>query len=243
MIKYLVMGLTLLPAVAGARSVVDSNSTCAQTGDCDFNDLGHIIDTTAEYAMLFTVTAAVAMFIFAGFLYVTAQGNTAQIKRATRIFRNVLIGFVIILGAVLLVKEMLVQIINPSEFKVEKCNRRYTMIKTINNLKIFFLLIVSFIPLSTEARSVNFHFKNPTRFNSVQELLAEFLAWIVNLGTVAVVLAFVYVGYQFVAAKGNPDAIKTAKISFMWTVIGTLVLLGAFVLREVITNTITTVTS
>lgn len=115
-----------------------------------------------------------------------------------------------------------------------------------NNLKKIITPVLLFlIPVFSEATTNpntnpnTISFPNTAGASSVQELLAKFLAWIVNVGTVAVVLAFIYTGFQFVAARGNPDAIKKAKTSFLWTVIGTLILLGAHVLVAVVKNTLT----
>lgn len=94
------------------------SSDCLNNGDCNFGDLSVVVTNTSEYLMLFTTTVATAMFIYAGFLYVTAQGDTNQIKQATKIFRNVLIGFVIILGATLLVKNGLEYIANENVFNI-----------------------------------------------------------------------------------------------------------------------------
>jgi heme/copper-type cytochrome/quinol oxidase subunit 2 len=92
----------------------------------------------------------------------------------------------------------------------------------------------------TSRTGVTVRLQDPTGNNtSVSQLITLFVDWIIQLGTVAVVLAFVYVGFQFVAAKGNPEGIQKAKTSFMWTVIGTIVLIGARVLTEVIKNTLT----
>jgi hypothetical protein len=72
----------------------------------------------------------------------------------------------------------------------------------------------------------------------VQTIITLFVDWVINLGIVAVVLAFMYTGFQFVTARGNPEAIQKAKTSFLWTVVGTLVLVAAKVLVEVIKNTL-----
>lgn len=94
------------------------------------------------------------------------------------------------------------------------------------------------LPIIVSAQ-VSVQLKNPVKFKNVQEVIAAVIQWIVNIGVVAVTLAFIYTGFQFVAARGNPEAINKAKSSFMWTVIGTLVLLGAQVLATVIKNTLT----
>lgn len=96
---------------------------CLNNGNCNFGDFTAVVTNVSEYLMLFTTTIATIMFIYAGFLYVTAQGDTNQIKRATKIFRNVLIGFIIILGATLLVKNALEYIVNTGEFNLDSLFR------------------------------------------------------------------------------------------------------------------------
>lgn len=121
------------------------------------------------------------------------------------------------------------------------------MIKILKKLNSFYFVVlatlltfkVSFARTDVEQE---FSINNPldeNKFGSVQAVIAEFLKWIINIGVVAVTLAFIYTGFQFVAARGNPEALQKAKASFLWTVVGTLVLLGAQVLSEVIKNTLT----
>jgi hypothetical protein len=50
---------------------------------------------------------AAALFMYAGFLMITAGGNPAQINKAKGIFKNVTVGVIIILAAVLIIKQLL----------------------------------------------------------------------------------------------------------------------------------------
>jgi hypothetical protein len=47
----------------------------------------------------------------------------------------------------------------------------------------------------------------------------------------------VYVGFQFVAAQGNEEKLRTARNALIWTIIGGAVLLGAEVIMRVIQAT------
>ena len=80
--------------------------------------------------------------------------------------------------------------------------------------------------------------ENPLKFNSIAELINAVLELIVNLGTPLLILAFVYVGFLFVLARGNDSELTNAKRAFFWTVIGAALVLGAFVISAVIQNTI-----
>jgi hypothetical protein len=107
---------------------------------------------------------------------------------------------------------------------------------------IFFALVVFLIPkISLAVPNASFKLKNPLgdKVGSVGELIGIFVDWIINLGVVAVTLAFIFTGFQFVTARGDTAALQKARQSFFWTVIGALVLIGAKVLTEVIKNTLT----
>lgn len=118
------------------------------------------------------------------------------------------------------------------------------MIKNIKQISIVSLFITLFLYQKTLAAGPNTNviltFESPLKnIKSVSDLVLTFVDWIVQLGTVAVVLAFIYVGFQFVAAKGNPERIQKANSAFLWTVVGTLILIGSSVLVEVIKSTLT----
>jgi hypothetical protein len=89
-------------------------------GKCGFKELFEVVNALLIWAMLGLASTATIMFIYAGFLYMSAQGNTNQIKRAHGIFRVVLIGFVIILLAYLLVQDFLKYFIDPSKSNIYK---------------------------------------------------------------------------------------------------------------------------
>lgn len=56
------------------------------------------------------------LFMYAGFLLITSAGNPAQINKARGIFKNVVIGLIIILGAVVIVGQLL-DYLDAKEFK------------------------------------------------------------------------------------------------------------------------------
>ena len=57
-------------------------------------------------------------------------------------------------------------------------------------------------------------------------------------GGVVAVFFIVYSGFLFVTARGSEDKLKTAKRALLYSVIGTAILLGAWVIAEVIASTI-----
>lgn len=60
-----------------------------------------------NYLIGISVSIAAAMFAYAGFLYTTGGANPTQINRAHKIFKNVLIGFLIAISAWLIVQTLL----------------------------------------------------------------------------------------------------------------------------------------
>ena len=80
--------------------------------------------------------------------------------------------------------------------------------------------------------------KNPIKADSVSEVMLKFFQILIELGAVVVTLAIIYAGFLFVMAKGNPEQLKTAKTTLFWTIVGSLVLLGAQVIADIIDSTI-----
>ena len=107
---FIISSLVLVPSWASAQQTVAIVPEKCQGGACGFSELVQMINTLGEWAMILTTTVATIMFVYAGFLYITSQGDTGKVKAATTIFRNVVIGFVIILAAYLLVKELLIKL-------------------------------------------------------------------------------------------------------------------------------------
>ena len=62
---------------------------------------------------------------------------------------------------------------------------------------------------------------------SLPTLLNDILQFVVQIGSIVVILMLVYVGFLFVTARGNETKISTARSALLWTVVGALILLGA----------------
>ena len=91
---------------------------------------------------------------------------------------------------------------------------------------------VSNTPLQTQT-SVTNSGENVTLINplgagtSLPVLLSDILQFVVRIGSIAVILMLVFVGFKFVTAQGNDSKLTDARSALLWTVIGALVLLGA----------------
>lgn len=64
-----------------------------------FNSLMQVLDAILDILVIFAVPIIIFFLVYAGFMYVTAQGNPAKISAATSALLYALIGGVIILGA------------------------------------------------------------------------------------------------------------------------------------------------
>ncbi len=70
---------------------------------------------------------------------------------------------------------------------------------------------------------------------SVQQIitnLMDFIVWPIFVG--AVVIMFVWAGFLFVTANGDPTKISTARKAVLWAVVGVVVGLVAFSIINVI---------
>lgn len=75
--------------------------------------------------------------------------------------------------------------------------------------------------------------------NSIPAFISEVLKAIVTVGLPIITLFIVISGFMFLFAQGNSSKIEEAKKNFMWVIVGTLLILGAWVLVTLISGTVT----
>jgi len=92
----------LVPLMAAAQGLVPCEGL-----DCDLCKLGQLMQNIINFLIGLSVSVAAAMFAYAGFLYVTGGSNPTQISKAHKIFKSVLIGFLIAISAYLVVQTLL----------------------------------------------------------------------------------------------------------------------------------------
>jgi hypothetical protein len=93
------------------------------------------------------------------------------------------------------------------------------------------------IPLIAAAAT----FKDPLGGLTVAGLVNKLLEIIVRVAAVLAVFFLIFAGFKFVTSSGDPGKIKQAKEQLMYTIIGGLIALGAFVISSVIKNTVCSV--
>ncbi len=99
-----------------------------------------------------------------------------------------------------------------------------------------FALVALLMPSLVQAQGAAI--ENPLKAKDIEALLAAFLGGVVQLGSIALLLALIWTGFQFAAAQGNQEAIQKARTTLVWTVVGGLILLGAELIKNVLTATV-----
>ncbi len=79
---------------------------------------------------------------------------------------------------------------------------------------------------------------NPIQANDFQEFLAKVLHIAFLIGIPITALMIIWAGFLFVTAAGNETKLKTAKETFLWTVVGAAILLGAEVISNALIETV-----
>jgi hypothetical protein len=81
--------------------------------------------------------------------------------------------------------------------------------------------------------------ENPLKnIDSIEELISIILNLVWKIGVWILAGFIIYTGFLFVSARGNPAKIKEAGEALKYTLIGGLILLGAWVIAEAIIGTV-----
>jgi len=89
---------------------------CANPPDCTFRDLVNLARNIINFLIIVSIPAATIAFAYAGFLFMTAQGNSSKISQARGIFIKVLIGFLFVLAGWLIVRTITSVLIKECSF-------------------------------------------------------------------------------------------------------------------------------
>ncbi len=81
---------------------------------------------------------------------------------------------------------------------------------------------------------------NPLKSCTFADLIANIAKIVAEIGLPIAAMAIIYAGFLFVTAGGSEDKLKKAKTTFLWSIIGTALLLGAWAIAQAISSFITT---
>ncbi len=79
---------------------------------------------------------------------------------------------------------------------------------------------------------------NPIKANTINGLIKTLLEGFLEVGIPLIALAIIYCGFLFVSARGNSEKITAAKDALLYTLIGAGILLGAWSIAQVISDTV-----
>lgn len=90
------------------------------------------------------------------------------------------------------------------------------------------------------SQQLSIELKNPFKHgNNLYDLMKAIINLVIlPIGGVLAVLAFIYSGFKYVMARGNSSKLEEANRNLLYVAIGTAVLLGAWVIANVIENTV-----
>jgi len=80
--------------------------------------------------------------------------------------------------------------------------------------------------------------QNPLRATNLRELLLNVAQILIEFGIPIAAIFIIYSGVMFVTARGNEQQIERAKKNIWWTIVGTAILVGVWVILRLIIGTI-----
>lgn len=83
---------------------------------------------------------------------------------------------------------------------------------------------------------------NPLKVDTIEGAIQLFMNAILRIAIPFIIIFFIWSGLSFILARGNPEKIKTAKKMFWYTIIGTLLILGAWTITNAIIGTVNSIT-
>ncbi len=90
---------------------------------------------------------------------------------------------------------------------------------------------------------LNFKLKNPLTVNTIQDAIKVIVNAVVRIAIPILVIFYIWSGLEFIFARGNPEKLKKAKNMFFYTIIGTLLILGAWTIVNIVIGTVNSIIS
>ena len=75
-------------------------------------------------------------------------------------------------------------------------------------------------------------------YNNINDFIKAILQGAIKIGIPIIALAIIYSGFLFVSARGNSEKLSEAKNALLYTCIGAAILLGAWAIAQLISETI-----
>jgi hypothetical protein len=123
-------------------------------------------------------------------------------------------------------------------------SKKYSILLNIRKLSFVvvfaFILVAPFIFVNAAGTEVTTKIVNPLgdKITDIPSFISALIEIVLIVGIPIIALAIIYTGFLFVQAQGNSEKITTAKKSLVYTLIGAVLLLGAFVIANAIGKTV-----
>jgi len=113
------------------------------------------------------------------------------------------------------------------------------MKKIFNKIMIFIYLFIPSVSFGAKSSgSSTGKISNPINVSSISDLIDTVLETVIAVGAPIAVFFMIYAGFKYVIARGNKDKIKEAHQMLLWVIVGTVILLGASLLSDIVSGTI-----
>lgn len=103
---------------------------------------------------------------------------------------------------------------------------------------VLFYPVYSFATLHIETVDSDGKIKNPISYDNINSFIEAILRGAIKIGIPIIALAIIYSGFLFVSARGNSEKLSEAKNALLYTCLGAAILLGAWAIAQLISNTI-----
>lgn len=115
----------------------------------------------------------------------------------------------------------------------------------IKSLRLASGALVAYLTLTSVALAQSAQLQNPlnSQFSSIPNFIAGFLKVLVMVALPIISLMIVVAGFQFVLAQGNEEKLSKAKNNFLYVLIGSILILGAWVIATLIGGTVNQLTN
>ena len=115
LVFILLVGLAVFPTFAHAQIL---EIPCdGFVNECDFTDFVQLAQNVVTFLILLSIPLATMAFAWAGWLLLTAGGNSGQVDHAKEIFWKVLKGFLFALTAWLIVRLITEALLNEDMYE------------------------------------------------------------------------------------------------------------------------------
>jgi hypothetical protein len=106
--------------------------------------------------------------------------------------------------------------------------------KTLTNTLVFVIVTLPAVAMA------QIGIKNPaTSIDSISGIVEAVVRIVRTIAIPFIVIMIMYTGWLFIAAQGNPDKLKGARTAFLWTMVGTMIVLSAELIASLLKNAFT----